>query len=316
MSQTPAQTRVVNPILSTHARGYRRPGNVARALFPFAPVPAYGGQVIQFGKEGFRLYNAKRAPGQNVKRIEFGYAGVPYAIVPQALEAKVPWERMKDAAAVPGIDLASRSINTVLGSLELGHEYDCAQIATTAANYDNDHKVTLTGANSWFVDTVDPTADVLLGQQAIGDSIGIEGNTVLLSGKAFNACRTNPKIIERIKYTGRDTVTAELLAALWDVERVVVGRAKVATGVADVLSDIWGLDVVVAYVAPENPDGNDQDEPSYGYTYQIEGMPSVEDPYSEKSCRSWIYQVANDCTPVASGMTAGYLIKGAGTPAT
>ena len=127
--QTLAQTRVVDPILSEHARGYRRPGNVARALFPLAPVNQYGGKVIQFGKEAFRLYNAKRAPGSNVKRIDFGYEGAPYAIVPSALEAKVPWERMKDASAVPGINLATRATNLVLSALQLAQEYDSAQLA-------------------------------------------------------------------------------------------------------------------------------------------------------------------------------------------
>lgn len=50
---TPGQVRVVDPILSEHARGYRQAQLVATALFPFADVAAYGGQVIEFGKESF-----------------------------------------------------------------------------------------------------------------------------------------------------------------------------------------------------------------------------------------------------------------------
>ena len=315
--QTPAQTRVVDPILSEHSRGYRRQGNVGRALFPLAPVAAYGGKVITFGKESFRLYNAKRAPGSNVKRIEFGYAGEPYSIVPAALEGKVPWERMRDASQVPGIDLGSRAVNVVLGALQLEEEYDQAQIARNAARYDADHKVQLTGATSWNTDAADPSKDVNTAMEAIGDSVGVEGNTVLLSRKAFNACKFNPKIIERIKYTGRDAVTVDMLKALWNVDNVVVGGAKVATGQDDVFSDIWGTDVIVAYVAQGEGDGmGNVDEPSYGYTYQIEGMPSVEQPYEDRNARSWIYQVANDLSPVASGMAAGYLIGGAGLPKT
>lgn len=40
---TPGQTRVVDPILSDHARGYRQAELVAPSLFPFADVSAYGG---------------------------------------------------------------------------------------------------------------------------------------------------------------------------------------------------------------------------------------------------------------------------------
>lgn len=314
--QTLAQTRVINPILSTHARGFRQPGFIGRFLFPVAPVAMYGGQVIEFGKEAFRLYNADRSPGQTTKRIDVGYAGKPYAIVPRALEAKVPYERMKDASQVPGIDLASRSVNTVLRALQLGQEYKASQIALNAANYDNDHKVTLTGANSWNVATVNPTKDILTAKTAVGDSIGVEANLVALSGDAWNALQLNPFIVARLNALQRDVLTPELLAVLWGVDRVVVGKAKVATGVNDTLSSVWGDDVVVAYVAPEVADGNDQDEPSYGYTYQIEGMPAVEEPYQDKGARSWIYQVADDAAPVLAGMAAGYLIKGAGLAAT
>lgn len=311
--QTLAQTRVVDPILSEHARGYRRPGNVARSLFPFAPVSAYGGKVIQFGKEGFRLYNSRRAPGSNVRRIDFGYEGAPYAIVPGALEAKVPWERMRDATQVPGINLASRAVNLVLGAVELEHEYDCAQIARNASNYDSQHKVTLTGTYVWSGVDADPTKDISTAMSAIGDSIGVEGNTVLLSRKAFNAARLAPKVIERVKYTNATSVTLDMLKALWNVDNIVVGAAKVATGAADTLGEVWGGDVVVAYVAQGEGDGmGNPEEPSYGYTYVIEGMPSVEEPYQDRNARSWIYPVAHDRAPVLSGMTAGYLIQNAG----
>lgn len=316
MSQNLAQTRVVDPILSEHARGYRRPGNVGNALFPVAPVDSYGGQVITFGKEAFRLYNSKRAPGARTKRIEFGYSGEKYSIVPSALEALVPYERMRDAAAVPGINLATRAVNLVLASQQLETEYEQATIARNASNYDADHKVALVGTARWTGEDSDPSKDINTGMEAIGDTIGVEGNTVLLSRHAFNALKFNASIIERIKYTGRDAVTVDLLKALWGVDNIVVGGAKVATGQADTLSEVWGDDVIVAYVAAGGGDGTgNAEEPSYGYTYAIEGMPSVEEPYQDKNARSWVYQVANDCTPVLSGMTAGYLIQNAGAAA-
>lgn len=315
MPQNLAQARVINPILSEHARGYRAPGNVALSLFPLAPVAAYGGQVLEFGKEAFMLYNSARAPGSNIKRIEFGYAGADYAIVPRALEAKVPYERMRDASQVPGINLASRAVNTVLRSMALEHEYNAAQIARNTANYGSDNKVTLTGSNSFNVDDTDPAAVVATAMEAIADSIGVPGNTVVLSRSALKACKFNPKIIERCKYTG-GFVTLDLLKELFEVDNIVVGGAVTATAPDSAFAKCWGDDVIVAYVAQGDGDGaGNAEEPSYGYSYQIEGMPSVEDPYQDKNARSWIYQVADDKKPVLSGMGAGYLIKGAGVAA-
>lgn len=309
----PTQTRVIDPILSDHARGYIQPGMIGHMLFPRVPVAMYGGQVIEFGKEAFRLYNVKRSPGSATKRIQFGYEGKPFAIVPGALEAPVSREVMRDATKVPGIDLASRAINTVLRVMALSHEHTCAQIALDAAKYDSDHKVTLAGANRWTGADSDPSKDIETGKEAVADSIGIEPNTVMLSRKAFSALKYHPKLIDRMKYTSVTSITLEMLKNIWEVERIVVGAARVATGVNDTLGDVWGTDVWLGYVN-ESPSPS-HEEPSYGYTYTIEGHPAVEQPYWEDSSKSWIYGVSDDNSPVLSGMAAGYLIKGAGLPA-
>jgi hypothetical protein len=314
--QSSSQVRVVDPILSRHARGYRQPGLVGAALFPLAPVQAYAGQVIQFGKESFRLYNSKRAPGSNTKRIEYGYAGEPYAIVPSALEAKVPREHMRDAAAVPGIDLGGRAVNTVMRALLLEHEVACATLATTAANFGTDHKVALVGADRWTGGSSDPSEDVETGKEAIRASIGVYPNVAVVSAKALSACRFNAKILDRLRYTSSATPTAEILAALWGIQKVVIAGAVAATGATDAFGDVWGTHVVLGYANENGGDANANiDEPSCGYTYLIDGMPMVEQPYYDNNAKSWIYGVSHDNTPVASGMTAMYLIENAGAPA-
>ncbi|MBN8637952.1 MAG: major capsid protein [Anaerolineae bacterium] len=317
MSQmNPAATRVVDPILSQHARGYRQAGLVGEILFPRAPVPQYGGNVIEFGKEAFRLYNSRRAPGASTKRISFGYAGKPYTITPSALEASVPRELMRDASQVPGIDLAARAVNTVSRAMRLEHEYNCAQIARNTANYDGTHRVALVGADRWTGATSNPSEDVEAGKEAIRTAIGVTPNVAVVSAAAMSALRFNPQILDRIKHTGRDTPTADLLASLWGIRRVVVGEAVVATGSNDTLGDVWGQDVILAYAAESTGDVNaNAEEPSYGYTYFIDGHPLVEQPYWDNSTKSWVYGVSDDNSPVLSGMVAGYLIQNAGAAA-
>lgn len=312
----PSQARLINPILSTHALGYVRPGNIGRFLFPTAYVGQYGGQVIQFGKEGFRRYNSKRAPGSATKRVTYGYLGVPYTIVPNALEALVPDEIGRDASVVPGVDLAEGAVTTTMDALELDHEHDCATIARNASNYDSDHKVALTGTARWTGSAGDPTANIDTAKEAIRTSVGLRANTVALSATAYAAAKNNAKILERFKYTSSQSVTLAMLAALWDVQQVVVGDAISASGATDAFSDVWGHDVIVAYVAP--PTGGtrrDAARPSYGYTYTITGMPTVNNPYRDENAKSWVYGVTADRTPVLSGMLAGYLIQNAGAAA-
>ena len=308
------QTRVVDPILSEFARGFNQPELVARTLFPLVFVPAYGGQVIEFGKEAFRLYNTKRAPGANTKRVQFGYEGKPYSIVPSALEAPVPRERMRDAEQVPGIDLARRAVALTQRALNLEHEYAAAQIARNAANYDNDHKVDLSGTNRWTDGGSDPLGDIETGSEAIADSIGISPNTLTLSGKAWKALRVHPKLIERIKHTTISSLTLDLFTSLLeDIDNVVVGKANIASGQNDAFSQVWGTDAVLGYVNT-NPSPQ-QEEPSFAYTYVIDGHPMVETPYWDDNAKSWIYGVSFDNSPVLSGMAAGYLIQNAGAAA-
>ncbi len=307
------QVRVINPILSKHARGYRQAGLIGRGLFPIAFVAIYGGQVIEFGKESFRLYNSKRAPGANTKRIRFGYEGKPYSIQPSALEAPVPREHMRDATQVPGLNLATRATNIVLRSLNLEHEYACAQIAHNPANYGANNKMALVGDDRWTSPDSDPVGDIEDGKEAVRVSIGIRPNTLELSAKAYNALKKHPNLLARAADNNVRVVDVALLKIVFDIPNIIVGEATVADA-ADTLGDVWGDSAVLAYVAPEGSDdaGANAEEPSYGYTYAIEGHPAVEEPYYDNSAKSWIYGVSFDNTPVLSGMSAGFLFQNAG----
>lgn len=303
-----AATRVVDPVLSTHAQGYRQQRHVGYALFPRAPVSQRGGQVIEFGKEAFVLYNTQRSPGTNTKRIQFGYLGKPFALAMHSLEGVVPREHA-DEAAVPGVKLGQRAVNNVMSSMSLSVEYEQAQLARNPANYPVGQKLDLSAAK-WTNDANNPSKDIETGKEAIRASIGMYPNVALLSAKAFAAAKNNANIIERFKYTGRDSVTAEMLASLWDVEKVEVGAAVVADS-AGTFSDVWGTDVILAYAAPQTGDVNIE-EPSFGYTYTLDGNPLVEEAYYDKSAKSWIYPVSHDRSPVLSGITAGYLLQNVG----
>ena len=302
-----SQVRVVDPVLSNVVQGYRHPEHVGMALFPRVPVMVSGGQVIEFGKESFKLYNARRAPGGNTKRVQFGYLGKPFALVQDALEGQVPREHLRDASRTPGIDLGTRASNTTMSSLSLALEHEQAQLARNAANYDANHQVDLAAAK-WTVDTNNPNADIETGKEAVRATVGLYPNTLLLSALAFKAAKNNAKVVERFKYTSRESITAEMLANLWDVERVVVGKA-ITFDDAGVATDVWGADAILAYVPPVP---SNMEEPSYGYTYTMEGHPLVEQPYYDNNTKSWVYPVTYERVPVLSGITSGYLIRNAG----
>lgn len=307
MSMNPQQTRVVDPVLTTLAQGYTQQEFVGGALFPRVPVQTAGGKIIEFGKESFRLYNTKRGRGSNTKRITFGYEGKPYALEEDSLEAQVEFKDMRDASQVPGIDLATRSVNGVLRIMGLGLEYAQASAALDINNYDADHKVDLIGSQ-WSDPAINPGTDIKNGKQAIADYIGVEPNTIVLSKAAFYAAQDNPFILERFKYTGSESVTTAMLAKLWDLEDVRVGKS-IWFDDNDQLQNVWGNDAVMAYVE-KNP--SSKEIPSYGYTYEMENNPFVEQPYQDRPSKSWIYPVTTERDPVLAAATAAYLMKNVG----
>lgn len=307
---TPAQARVIDPVLSSVAQGYKNNDYVGGALFPTAPVKQRGGKIIAFGKEDFMLYNTARSPGANTKRVQFGYSGSSYALESHSLEGVLPIENEQEADAVPGIDMGSLTVNKTQNIISLRLEKQQADIARTAASYPAGNKVTLSGTGQWsdFSGTSDPVKDIETAKEAVRVKTGKRPNTIVMGAAVFAMLKQHPKIIDRMKYTGRDVATKEMLASLFDVATVEVGDAVYADD-AGTFSDVWGKDVVLAYTVVGSV--ADRGEPSYGYTYQLEGYAIAEEPYLDRSAKSWIYPVTDEVAPVIAGATAGYLITNA-----
>ena len=229
------------------------------------------------------------------------------AVEQNALDGKVPFEIMQEAERVPGIDMGQSAVNQVMHIIGLGLEYEQATLARNAANYGANNKVTLAGADMWSHVDSDPKKDVKDGKEAIRSATGRYPNTLVLSPAAFSALDDHPKILEKFKYTSSDSVTVEMLAKYFDIEKVVVGKA-VYSDDGDAFTDVWGNDAVLAWVPPQ---GQAWNVPSFGYTYRLNGMPVVETPWMDRDSKSWIYPCVDESTPELVGSEAGFLIKNA-----
>lgn len=308
MPNTNSGIRVVDPVLTTVAQGYNIQEMVGSALFPRVPVGVRGGQIIEFGRDAFRRYATKRSPGSRTARIQFGYTGKPFALTQDALDVPLPREHIGDAAAVPGIDLGRRAVSVGMRNLLLSLEIDQATLATAATGY-GANTVTLAGATKWSNAAGLPLANVDTGREAIRQSCGMYPNVLLLSAQAFVACKNNPSVVARFQYNGQvapaaTQITPQMLAGLFNVEKVVVGGA-VYWNDANAAADVWGNNAILAYVPAQSLS---LEEPSYGYTYTLEGNPLVEEPYWDAESKSWVYGVTFERVPVLSGIAAGYLI--------
>lgn len=311
----PMNTRtaaVVDPILSTHARGYRNSEFISHLLFPRVTIPNRSMRVVKFGKEAFRMMNTRRAPGADKKRIQYGYASDPVSLIQDALEGMVPDEHQEEAASIPGIDLGQGAVNMVLNAIDLGHEYEAAQLARTPGSYGTSNRTALTGADRWSSPDSDPVSDVDEAKDVIRRMIGRDPNTLTLGPSAAKALKRHPKVKEQFKYTSASSITTDMLAAFLDLQRVIVGRAVYLPETAtdgDAAQDVWGDDAILSYVPAT---GENFQVPSYGYTYELLGYPQVTVPYYNRSNDSWIYPIKAERRVYLTGAEGGFLFQGAG----
>lgn len=307
-NMTPGQSRVIDPILSTHARGYTNLEMIGHLLFPIVNIPTRGVRVLKFGKEAFRMLNTARAPGSQTARVQYGYASDPVALRQESLEGLVPWENQQEAANVPGIDLASGSIEMVLDVIALGREHAIAKLARNAANYGSNNKLALAGSDKWSEPTSDPAKDIKTAKEQIRRRTGRYPNQLTLGPDVYNALTEHPKIIDKFKYTSSESITVEMLAKYLNIDKVIVGKAVYLDENAsddEDAKDVWGNDAILAYTSK----GSDYRVPSFGYTYRLNGHPTVEQPYAERNVKSWIYPVTEDWSPELSAPDAGFLFQ-------
>lgn len=309
---TPSAARVIDPVLTEIARGYG--GNqspVADVLFPTVPVGQRGGRIISFGPDDFKLASTQRSPGANTKRVQFGYSSGSFALVDYSLEGSVPIELMQEAEAVPGIDMGASAVRQVRNIMSLEREKQAADLALNAASYDAANKITLAGNDQWHQyaqAASDPFDDINVGKEAIRSKIGRRPNVLVLGPKVLTALRSHPKVLDRLSTASdRPPATLAQLAALFELERLVEGGSVYHNGTNFV--DVWGTFALLAYTTPGSL--AEMGSPNFGYTYQLQGYPVVEEPYYERNTKSWYYPCTDARQPVLAGATAGYLISAA-----
>jgi hypothetical protein len=297
------QARVLNPLLTDVARGYMQAPLIADWLFPRVPVRSRKGQLLQFGKDAFRIRNTKRGPGEQIPRVNISYGTAAYALEQHALGVSVPVETTEEARVVADVELFDESLQTISQNVRLEIENEAAVLATNAANYSASNKATVTSTDRWDTDTGDVFGQLATGKDAIRQKVGVRPNTLVIGPKVLTALQKNAKILDRLKYTSSQIPSLEDLARLFQLEKVVSGEAVVADD-TDTFSDIWGTFAVLAYVSTGS---KSRRTPSYGYNYELENMPVVTAPEFNRSNRSFEGEYIYEHGLYIAGADAGFL---------
>ena len=159
--------------------------------------------------------------------------------------------------------------------LDLARESRVASAAFNSSNYGTNTEA-LAGADRWDQPSSDPVAALLAAKETMFST----PNTLVLGGQVWPKLRTNPNVLKyilgRAKVSNLGDVPAQMqmqfLAEILEVDRVIVGRAKVLSnqeGGTASQSYLWGKSAALLRVEP-NP--NPRMTQTFGYTYRFGGM--------------------------------------------
>lgn len=298
-----ATLRVVDPVLTNIALGYKNGEMIGDKLFPSVSVARSGVKVPTFGKESFTIEKTKRALRARRARIDVSTGELEVSLDEHSLEGAVDSNEVEES----WFELAKSEQQVVQDKLALGREDQQATLATTAGNYAAANKTTLAGNNQWNVDHADstPVTDIETGADAIRKKIGRYPNTLVLGPDVWKALRHHATITALLGNSDLKVVTEEHVKAIFTwLKNVHVGTAVKKSGAT--LADVWGKFALLAYV-PESPG---RGVPAYGYTFVKKGRPRTV-KYREESANSDIIAVEEQYGVYQTMVDGGYLISAA-----
>ncbi|MZH97295.1 hypothetical protein [Dickeya dianthicola] len=298
--------RIVDPVLTSVARGYRNAAFIGENLFPVVLAEKEGIIVPLFGKGAFVEYDTERAIGaeSNVLLREKS-SSMDIVLNEHDLAAPVDYREQAESLFNEETKAARRATN----GIDLKRELYAARLAQDPKIYLDKSKKSLAAAERWAGGKGQPVTLIEEGIEAVRNAMGVRPNVMTLGASVMAALRYHPAIQAQIGTNERKRITEEILADIFNIPKVLVGGAVSSPAVGKDQSDIWGDSLMLHYVAPvtAGAESADENEPSFGYTFRRRGMPVV-DKYPGAGgkvnyCRyTDIYKVA------VVGGDAGYLL--------
>lgn len=257
-----------NAVLSGISRKYTNDVMIADQVLPVLPVKKESDFYYTYTRN-WRLPQSKRALGAEANEVDWNVSTDTYACEEYALKDFIP-DRLRANADKP-LNMDVDTTENLVELIQLGREKRVADIVFAGATYGTQTSA-LTGVNRWnnYAGS-DPIGDVRTAKATVHASSGKLPNTMVIGYQAYLKLLDHPDILERIKYVMKGKVTADLLASLFEVDKLLVGRALYDSsqeGGTESLGYIWGKNVALVYAQP-SPGIK---KVSFGYQFQSRGF--------------------------------------------
>lgn len=276
------QVRVIDPILTQLAQGYKNAEGVATFFGPAVSMNTRAGRTLVFGKEAFAAQSFLRAPGTNIQKIQNEFGTRSFALRQEAIS----WEIAEEVAAeakngAAQLDLRQYAAKDAANRLMQSWEVTVAGAVTDSSAYETscvfDLAVRASGADQFNQATSDIEVLIDEAKEAVRAQIGTYPNKMVISPDAFNALKRNKRIRD---FMQRGVLVNEAtLANIFGLDEIRVARRLKLNQTSGALENIYNNVAVLFYQPSGATDGfapamdANYGNPAFGYTYTLAGYP-------------------------------------------
>lgn len=196
---------------------------IANQVFPEVPVDKRSDKYYVWARDFWhRAVMARKTTGSKTPRAGLGINNATYTCEGFWLGYQLDRDTLANEDAAVDSERAATEWLTYQALLNREIKFAADFFATGIWT-----QATLSGTDQWTdYDGSDPINKAKLAIQAIEKASGMHPNTLVVSGEVFdNGLESHPLLVERYKYTQKGVLTADLIAPLLGVEKLLVARA-------------------------------------------------------------------------------------------
>ena len=243
----------INGVLTNMAPQYRNKIYVGDEVFPVIEVKKKSASFHKYSKaDRFTVPDTILGRKAEANEIDWATESDDYLCKASALKDFVPQEDLENADTV--LRPQSDTMEFLMDLMRLDREKKIADLTLTFT--------TTTPSPKWDAADCDPSGDIEL---AISLCF-VQPNIMVISKEVYKCLKHHAALKDYYKFTKGGVATPELIADLFDLDKVLIGPSKRNTakkGQTPVYASVWGKHMVLAYVNP-NPSPR---QISLGYTF-------------------------------------------------
>lgn len=261
----------INAQLTAVAVAYRNATMIADAVLPRIPVAPQAFKYMKYPVgEMFSPPDTEVGRKGKPNTVEFTGTETTDSTVDQALDDEVPQADIDNARESGLPDPLMRAAQGITNLLELRREVRAAKLVFNAATFGTNNKVQLSGTSQWSDYT---NSNPIAGITGYLDSCLMRPRIAVFGRSTFTKLSQHPKICKAVFGNNTDAgiVTRQNIAALFELEEVVVGEGWVNTakkGQPVSMVRVWGKHAAFLY---RDRQADPMGQVTFGFTAQWKG---------------------------------------------